>query len=188
MAVSTRLLVVAHRAEVRKPTNTGQLAVACLEGARLCLRGREDVANDPVTWDPVSTPLLLFPTPDATPLEAWRSQHAGPVTLIVPDGTWRQAKRIPRRVPELRGVQPVVLGARQGSGYRLRRGHRQHWLATMEAVAGALGILEGPVRGQEVEARLLHVFRAVVERALWSNGRLASSEVTGGVPAGARQG
>jgi len=188
MAVSTKLIVIAHRVEVRKPTNTGQLAVACLQDARLCLRGREGVPNDPITWDPSSTPLLLFPTPDAISLDTWRSQHHEPVTLIVPDGTWRQARRIPRRVPELAGVQPVVLSMAQVSDYRLRRGHREHWLATLEAVARALGILEAPARGPRIEERLMLVFRAVVDRTLWSNGRLATSEVTGGVPAGARRG
>jgi DTW domain-containing protein len=183
--VSTKVLVVAHRVEVRKTTNTGRLAVACLQGARLCLRGREDVPNDPVLWEPTSTPIFLFPEPDAIPLGVWRAAHADTrsVTLIVPDGTWRQATRVRRRVPGLQDVQAVKLTGKPGSAYRLRRAHLDHRLATMEAIAQALGVLEGP----EVEARLVHVFRAVVDRALWSNGRLASSEVTGGVPDGARQ-
>jgi DTW domain-containing protein len=188
LPASTKLLVVAHWAEIRKPTNTGQLAVHCLQDARLCVRGREDVPNDPIAWDSSTTPLVLFPTQDAMSLETWRSQHEEPVTLIVPEGTWRQAKRIPRRVPELAGVETVVLSPAQGSDYRLRHGHGEHWLATMEAVARALGILEGPERGPRIEERLMHVFRAAVDRALWSNGRLAASEVTGGIPPGARQG
>lgn len=184
LPVSTRLLLVAHWAEVRKPTNTGQLAVTCLEGARVCVRGREDLPNDPVVWDPSTTPLVLFPTRDAVALDAWRMANpTARVTLIVPDGTWRQAKRIPRRVPELRGIPTVKLVACE-SGYRLRRAHWDQHLATMESIALALGVLEGPA----VEARLLHIFRAVVERALWSNGRIAADEVTGGVPLGARQG
>jgi len=181
--VTTRVLLVAHTAEVRKPTNTGQLAIACLD-AQLCLRGREDVPNDPVVWDSTTTPLLLFPTADAVPLDEWRAANPGArVTLIVPDGTWRQAKRIPRRVPELRGVQAVKLAAVQGSDYRLRRASWDEHLATMEAIALALGVLEGSA----VEERLVHVFRAVVDRALWSNGRMATTDVTGGVPDGARQ-
>ena len=183
--ISTKLRVIAHMGEVRKPTNTGQLAVACVEGATLCLRGREDIPNDPVRWDPASTPLFLFPAPDAIPLNVWRAQHPDitDVTLVVPDGTWRQAKRIKRRVPGLGAIQVVKLSTHQGSAYRLRRSHRDDHLATLEAIAMALGILESPA----IEERLLYVFRAVVDRALWSNGRLAASEVTGGVPDGARQ-
>jgi DTW domain-containing protein YfiP len=103
--------------------------------------------------------------------------------LIVPDGTWRQANRVRRRVPGLAGIQAVSLTSAQKSNYRLRRTHIGNRLATFEAIALALGILEGPA----IEKHLLHVFRAIVDRALWSNGRLLTEEVTGGIPAGARQ-
>jgi hypothetical protein len=46
----------------------------------------------------------------------------------------------------------------------------------------ALGILEGA----DVEAALLHVYRILTERRLWTNGRVAASDVTGGIPPGVR--
>jgi hypothetical protein len=46
-----------------------------------------------------------------------------------------------------------------------------------------LGILEG----SDVQARLEHVFRLMVERTLWSRGRLATEDVTGGVPGNVSQ-
>ena len=101
----------------------------------------------------------------------------------MPDGTWRQANRVKRRVPGLATVQAVSLPAHHRSYYRLRRTHLGNRLATFEAIALALGILEGPA----IAAHLLHIFRAIVDRALWSNGRLATAEVTGGIPCGARQ-
>jgi hypothetical protein len=33
----------------------------------------------------------------------------------------------------------------------------------------------------------MYIFQVIVDRALWSNGRLTSDEVTGGIPAGASQ-
>lgn len=182
--VATRIVLVTHKFENRKATNTGHLAVQCLKGARLCLRGREDLPDDPVTWEPERTPLFLFPGKDALPLDTWRAGHPDQaVTLIVPDGTWRQANRVRRRVPGLASIQAVSLTSAQESNYRLRRTHIGNRLATFEAIALALGILEEPT----IATYLLHVFRAVVDRALWSNGRLATEEVTGGIPAGARQ-
>jgi DTW domain-containing protein len=182
--VTTQILLVTHKFENRKATNTGHLAVQCLKNARLCLRGREDLPDDPVIWEPERTPLLLFPCKDAIPLDAWRADHAAKaVTLIVPDGTWRQANRVRRRVPGLANIQAVSLTAAQKSNYRLRRTHIGSRMATFEAIALALGILEDPAIGEH----LLHVFRAVVDRALWSNGRIATTDVTGGIPAGARQ-
>jgi DTW domain-containing protein YfiP len=36
--VATQVLLVTHKLENRKATNTGHLAIQCLKGARLCLR------------------------------------------------------------------------------------------------------------------------------------------------------
>jgi DTW domain-containing protein len=184
--VATELLLVAHRYEIRKPTNTGQLAVLCLQGARLCLRGRHGSPDDPVTWGKGRTPLYLFPCPDAVPLDEWKAAHperAHTVTLIVPDGTWRQTKRVRRRVPGLLDVQAVCLPGVAPSAYRLRRTSVADRLATLEAIARAFGVLEGPAP----EAHLDRAFRIVIERALWSNGRLGSEDLTDALPAGARQ-
>jgi DTW domain-containing protein YfiP len=53
-------------------------------------------------------------------------------------------------------------------------------LATLEAVALALGILEGAA----VADALMRVYRIMTERTLWTNGRISAAEVTGGIPAG----
>ncbi len=184
--VATELIVVAHRKEVRKPTSTGRLAVMCVERARLCRRGLHGTSDDPVTWAPERTPLLLFPSRNAVPLDAWKAaQPAGapPVTLIVPDGTWAQAKRVRYRVPGLDHITAVKLPDVEASGPRLRQPDRAGRLATLEAIAHALGILEGPA----AQAHLLRAFRTVVERALWSNGRLSSADLSTPLPADAHQ-
>jgi DTW domain-containing protein len=186
MAAATELVVVAHRYEVRKPTSTGRLAVMCLESARLCLRGLHGKPDDPVTWDAGHEPILLFPCPGALSLGEWkaaRTATAPPVSLIVPDGTWGQAKRVRRRVPGLAGITAVTLPDANASGLRLRQPNAPNRLATLEAIALAFGILEGPA----AQEHLLHAFRTVVERALWSNGRLSIAQVTTGIPEGARQ-
>ena len=51
-------------------------------------------------------------------------------------------------------------------------------LATLEAIARAFAILESP----EVGAMLERVFDAVVERTLWSRGRLPADQVAAGIP------
>jgi DTW domain-containing protein YfiP len=184
--VATEVLLVTHKFEHRKATNTGHLAASCLSGARLCLRGREDVPDDPVLWETGRTPLFLFPSKDALPLDEWLSaQPRNPcaIALIVPDGTWRQANRVRRRVPGLADIQAVSLPANERSYYRLRHTHLENRLATFEAIALALGLLEGPA----IQEHLCRIFRTIIDRALWSNGRVRSEEVTGGIPPGARQ-
>jgi DTW domain-containing protein len=114
-------------------------------------------------------------------------QYAGsdrPIVLVVPDGNWRQAGKMRRRVPGLAELPRVSLPAMPPTAYRLRAELREGGLATLEAIAGALAILEGE-RGPAIEAALLAVFRVMVDRTLWSRGALRDSEVTGGVPAAA---
>lgn len=173
----TRLALVIHRAEIRKPTNTGHLAAACLVNSEVHVRGREGEPTAPLCWGDTE-PLLLFPHEGET--EVIRAT-SGPVTLIVPDGNWRQASKVRARVPGLKSIRCVTLPPGPPSIYRLRTEAHPSGLATMEAIARAMDILEGP----HVRIALEHVFRAMVERTLWARGLLTADEVTGGIPAGA---
>ncbi len=179
LAIRTRLVLVIHKLEARKPTNTGQLAAECVLGSRVVLRGGQgaDLDAEPLAV-PGTRPVLLFPHEDATDLR----EHVGgaPLTLIVPDGTWRQASKVRRRVAGLEGVPCARLPPGPPSRYLLRFESHDDGLATHEAVARALGILEGP----DVEEAMMRVFRAMVDRALWSRGDLRSSEVSLGIPPG----
>jgi DTW domain-containing protein YfiP len=186
MPSRTQLVLVTHVCEMRKPTNTGRLAVACIEGARLLERGRREGAPTSIPCEPDSRLLLLYPAPGATPLDEWNAEqpaNGNRVTLVVPDGTWRQTKRVRYRIPGLANVPLVCLPAGLPSLYHLRHTRAAQQLATLEAIAHALRILDG----SEIADRLLYIFQVVVDRALWSNGRLAADEVTGGIPAGASQ-
>jgi len=186
MPARTWVVLVTHVREMGKPTNTGRLALACIEGARLLERGRPDVALSAIPCDPESQTLLLYPAPGAISLDAWKAARPSDpnrVTLVVPDGTWRQTKRVRYRIPGLAQVPAVSLPAGLPSRYRLRNAGSSQRLATLEAIAHALRILDGP----EIAERLLYVFQVIVDRALWSNGRLTADQVTGGIPGGASQ-
>ncbi len=173
-------MLVIHRLEARKPSNTGRLAAECLPNSTVIVRGDEDDPGGPLPPDPASQRVLLFPHQDAVPLSRFAGSSS-PVTLVVPDGTWRQASKVRRRVPGLEDVPCVSLPADEPSTYRLRTEAHAHGLATIEAIARAMGILEGT----QVRLALERVFRAMVERTLWARGAVATSDVTGGVPEGA---
>jgi DTW domain-containing protein YfiP len=175
----TRVVLVMHQLELNKPTNTGRLAARCLGNSEVIVRGLSAEALPSVqtsSWP--ATTLLLFPHAEAQPIESWRD-HPGPLTLVVPDGTWRQATRARRRVPGLAEVPCVALPAHV-STYRLRHATRPGRLSTMEAIIRALAILEGP----SVVAPLEHIHQVMIDRTLWSNGRLPTGAVTGGIPEG----
>jgi tRNA pseudouridine65 synthase len=84
------------------------------------------------------------------------------VTLIVPDGNWGQASGASRRIPGLARAEHVMLSKGAPSRYRLRNEPREGGLATFEAIARALGMLESAA----VQAQLEALFERMVERAL----------------------
>ena len=191
LATRTRLLLVIHHFEARKPSNTGLLAAECLPNHQVVVRGLEEGAGrteEPLDLGPPTRPLLLFPAPDALPLDEVVRHARGderPVTLIVPDGNWRQAGKVRQRVAGLRDVPCVVLPPEPAAPttYRLRSEPHPQGMATLEAIARALGILEGNA-GREVRAALEEVFLVVVERTLWSRGLLPTEQLTRALPPG----
>ena len=181
LTTRTRLAVVVHHREARKPTNTGQLAARCLEHGTVTIVGDRDRPDElPAIGDDVE-PVVLYPDDDAVPIERYAGA-ARPVLLIVPDGTWRQASKLRRRVPGLAALPCVSLPETAATAYRLRAEHRTGGLATFEAIARALGILEAGA-GSAIETAMTAVFRVMVDRTLWLRGAIGDRDVTDGVPA-----
>lgn len=180
IATRTRLLLITHRSEDRKSTNTGRLATLCLTNSEVIVRGNESNPTPPFQPDPSSDAVFLFPFEGAVPLTEYAGSSRS-ITLIVPDGTWRQASKVRNRVGGLREIPCVSLPPGLPSTYRLRFEAHAHGLATIEAIARAMGVLEGQAARASVEL----AFRAMVERTLWSRGEIATEDVTSGIPAGA---
>jgi DTW domain-containing protein YfiP len=177
----TRLVLFIHRAEDRKSTNTGRLATECLANSEVFVRGHRSHPSKPFTWEGASQAVLLFPHEGARPLADFAAKTAGPITLVVPDGTWRQASKVRKRVPGISALPCAWLPASEPSMYRLRTESNETGLATIEAIARAMGILEG----MHVQRALERVFHAMVERTLWARGEVAACDVSGGIPEGA---
>jgi len=178
LEVRTRVVLVMHHREAKKVTNTGVLALSALPSASIHLWGRRGGADAPPLALPPGPAAVLTPSEDAAVLTP--EMFPTPVTLVVPDGTWRQAMKIPRRVPALAALPRVVLPPGPPTRYHLREDPRPHGLATLEAIARALGILEGAERGHEVQASLERLFHAMVEATLMTRGRLPRSDTDRG--------
>jgi DTW domain-containing protein YfiP len=158
LEVATRVVLVMHRVEAFRGSNTGRLAVRMLAGAELRLRGGQ-AEGLPAVPLPEGRRLILFPSPDARVLSAADAQR-GPVVLLVPDGSWRQARRVGLREPIAQGAERVVLPPGAPSHYTLRVMHREGGVCTLEAIARALAILEGPA----VEAAMMPLLDEFLRR------------------------
>jgi DTW domain-containing protein YfiP len=196
-SLRTELRLLIHRYEGNTTTNTGLLACELVPDSRVLWRGwkpEEAEAFAPGREEPWlspselftegRTPLLLFPEPGAQIVDSsWieRRMAVDPqekFTLLVPDGSWRQAKRVGRREPALKDVIRVTLPPGPPSEYRLRREPHPSFVCTFEAIARILGVIEGATVQQELEV----LFRKFVGRQLWSRGDLQADEVVGGIP------
>lgn len=155
MRAPFRLVLLRHVSERPRLSNTGLWAALAVEGARLLDHGDPGPPTDDADLS-ADGAALLFPGPHA-PAPPWPP----PRVLVVPDGTWTQARRMIQRLPALRALPRLAL-AGPPPGLRLRRPHPAGGMSTLEAVAGALA-----ASGAHAEAaRLLALHAAGVERVL----------------------
>lgn len=177
----SRVVLLMHAQERFKPTNTGRLALLCLPNSEVRYRGLED--GTPLDLgglmdDSFETWMLHLSdkSEELTPELAARTEK--PVRLLVPDGTWSQASRLGSKLARELGAKHVKLRADAPSLYRLRSEHHPDGMATFEAIARALGVLEGAAVRTEME----RLFRIMTDRHLWLRGKLAAEAVFGGLP------
>lgn len=139
----TRVVILQHPREREMAIGTARMASLCLPAARLHVGIRWD-ASAPLREalaDPARPPILLYPGPGARDILA--DPPAGPVTLVVVDGTWSQAKNVVRDNPVLRALPRYDFVAPEPTRYRIRKEPRPDYVSTIEALMHVLGVLEG---------------------------------------------
>ena len=158
----TRVVLLQHPREARVAICSARLTRRALVNAELH-RGVvfEDHAR---VRELAATPgaALLFPGEGSVPAVSFAA--APPPVLFVLDGTWFHAGRMLSRNPALALLPRLSVSSEVPSGYgALRQEPAPHCLATVDAVACALGALEAdPARFEPMRA----AFREVVARQL----------------------
>lgn len=158
--ITTRVIVVIHAKEWRRSSNTGYLAQLALKAAEVRQHGMRHQTIDSTGIGTVpSATLALYPGRGAIPLTAeLLANLPRPLTLLVPDGNWMQAKNMMRRVPMLACAQPVRLDGPSLGLACLRRNAYPDRMSTFEAIAQALGIIEN----QTTANTMLDFFQRIV--------------------------
>ena len=160
---ATRVVILQHPRERDVAIGTARMASLALPSAELHVgvHWGAHPALARALSDPARPPILLYPGPGAT--DILRSPPTGPVTLVVVDGTWSQAKNVVRDNPLLRALPRYAFNAPEPSEYRIRREPSDECTSTIEALMHVLGALEGdPARFRA----LLDPFRAMVDAQL----------------------
>ena len=166
----TKVCLVIHHRELSRSSNTGLLAIRALVNSEVRVRGEHREAldlQDLLTKQYRS--FLFYPSADAIELnQALVMREATPIQLLVPDGTWRQARKIHSRHPELRELPRVKISTPNNSIFQLRAQSKPERMATLQAIAHGLGIIEG----DRVRVQLMKLYEAKIERTLRGRGIL----------------
>lgn len=162
----TRVVLLQHPSEVSHALNTARLAALGLVNAELRVG---EVFDDlqALLATPGYRPVLLFPGEQAQVLSGYEVGDEMPLLLIVPDGTWRKARKLLYLNPLLEALPRVTLGQVAPSRYRLRKAPEPGALSTIEAVVEALNALEGAGRFDA----LCRPFDALIEGQIKAMGR-----------------
>jgi DTW domain-containing protein YfiP len=164
----TKIALVIHHRELSRSSNTGLLALKSLVNSELRIRGegRKTLDLSDLLW-PDYRSLLFYPSDDALELDRdLVCQDSRPIQLIVPDGTWRQARKIHVRHPELKTIPRVKISAPNHGTFQLRAQSRPERMATLQAIACALQVIEGDL----VATRLMKLYYSRVDRTLRARG------------------
>jgi DTW domain-containing protein len=162
------VLIVRHHWEAFKSTGTARLAGLALSNLRIVDMVAENPEPVREVLRSLSDAWLLYP--GGSPEERGATR---PRTLVVLDGTWRQTRKMLRRLPELSRLPRFSLAPppSEQARPRLREAPRADARSTLESIADALAELDSP----ECGARLLDLHTTFVERTRRSRGQLDAS-------------
>jgi DTW domain-containing protein YfiP len=171
LSTRTRVSVLVHAKELKRTTNTGRLATLALTNSALYVRGLKDQEIDAHSLVDTSDfqPFLFFPSDDAqelTPELIRELAPEKPVHLIVPDGNWRQASKVHTRYEAFANIPRVKISKPNERTQFLRKETTPEGMATLQAIAEALGILED----RETRDALMNVYDLKLTRTLKARG------------------
>ncbi len=157
----TRIVLLQHPREARMAIGTARMAHLALPDSELHQGVLfHDHARVNELIDQPGT-ALLFPGEGAIdPHDLTPDQIKN---LIVIDGTWWQARKVLKQNPMLLKLPRVGLKPERPGNYRIRREPSAECLATIEAVSGVLGVIEG--QPEKFEA-MLTAFTYMVDQQI----------------------
>ena len=167
-------MLLQHPRERDVPIGTARMAALCLPNAELHVgvRWAGSAALTRALSHPARPAVLLYPGEGA--IDVARHPPPGPVTLVVVDGTWWQARKVIRDNPELSALPRYTFTPPTPSEYRIRKEPDAACVSTIEALVHVLGVLEGD---RERFHALLAPFRAMIDAQIDCARRFSQTRV-----------
>ncbi|MBK9518726.1 MAG: DTW domain-containing protein [Anaeromyxobacter sp.] len=164
-----RFVILRHASEIPRMTNSGRWVALALTGSVLHDHARDGLPASEEGLQALigeAPAALLFPSPHAP-----ARPDDGLRTLVVPDATWSQARRMVQRLGPLRTLPRLSLAPGPAAA-RMREPTVAGGMSTLEAVAASLDLLGDAAAA----ASLRRLHQVAVERTLrlkgmWPPGR-----------------
>jgi DTW domain-containing protein YfiP len=176
---SVEFVLLMHRYETYKPTNTGRLIADSIANTRTIeWQGRKEPGEvlQSLLNDPSYQPIIVFP-PSEDYLDRMTSSAAvladgrKPLFILL-DGTWRQARRMFRHSDYLQNLPVISLDEMRVSNYGLRKAIHEGQLCTAEVAVALLEQMED----QSAADHLAAYFDRFNKHYVASRGRLAKRD------------
>lgn len=159
-----RVIIFQHPKESRRPHQTAKMAAMGLANRKCQIHTRTKIKpDDPVLAEASasSSVYVMFPNPKSTDVkELAMAQLKQPVTIILLDGTWDEAKKLLERSPVLHQFPSLHLdllsnagGCWEKSAFVIKTQPNPQCMSTVETVAHTLAVLEGD---QSIVTRMIH--------------------------------
>lgn len=139
-ATRMRFVILMHTKEAHKQrTGTARLARLCLTNAELLI-GKDFSGNERVNallQDPAYSPYVLYPGPQAVNFKTMGNEplRDGKTLLVfVVDGTWRGARSLLNKSPNVRALPRLSFAGSYLSQFRIKKQPKEHCVSTIEAI------------------------------------------------------
>jgi DTW domain-containing protein YfiP len=159
------LLLVQHAVEEHRPTNTGRLVHHMFLRSRLIPYGQSDQPlNESLFREPGRRYFILFPRAGGRQLGRGDlvPSDGAPVTLVVPDGNWRQASRMVQRNRVLHEMPCLSLPPGPPGSWTIRNSKHKDRLCTAEAVIRVAEVLGFHEEAERMLAAMMDINEAML--------------------------
>lgn len=128
-----KIFLLTHERELRRPTNTGSLAIGGSNGiVERILWERVNPNKNLVRLIESNEVLLLYSNGEGS--GSSESNINDYENIIIIDGTWQESQKIFNKSPYLKKAPQLTFKTDKSSSYTLRRNQREGGLCTIECI------------------------------------------------------
>ena len=165
MACGIDIALLMHNKEILKPTNTGRLIADCFPKQCHAFEwARTEPSEELLTFiaDPTRFCFILFPGELVPERQVYQNPQPEELaalcgdktpTVILLDGTWKQARKMLYQSEWLQTPPILSISPEHTANYALRKAPKEHQLSTAEA-----GVMVLNAFGETKQARLLNQY------------------------------